>query len=58
VRLLGVNEESCFILDTSARNEDSIIEAFSKLVFPQWFFLRFIRFDGEVQRLSAAFDPC
>ncbi|GHU93188.1 hypothetical protein FACS1894208_02190 [Clostridia bacterium] len=52
VQLLGIAEDSCYILDTSARNGDDIAGVFSNFVFPKWFFLRFLRFENEVTQVT------
>jgi hypothetical protein len=55
VQLLGVGNDICYILDTSARRagRESIIAAFSRFVFPRRFFLRFVQFDCDVKQIVA-----
>lgn len=52
VVLLGVSNDECYILDKTGRNESDIISIFSDLVFPRWYFSRYIKFTGEVTRVE------
>ena len=48
VQLLGISDESCYVLDTTGRNGADISSIFSTLIFPRRYFARILKFIGEV----------
>lgn len=52
VVLLGISDDECYVIDTTGRNDADIVRTFADLVFPRRYFLRYIKFTGEVTRIE------